>query len=68
MTTKTIKLNKSVKVGKVVYWNIVAFPCAAPFKQPTQVNDRPVTIACPIGTWVNPAGTNKNLTVICLAK
>ena len=66
MITKTLKLNKSVTVGKIVYWNIVAFPCAVPFKEPTKVSNKPVTYACPPGTWLNPGNTNKNLTLICL--
>ena len=65
MITKTIKLNSSVKVNGIVYWGIVAFPCAAPFTRPALVREtRPQTWACPLGTWVNPGGSNPNLTVV----
>ena len=63
MITKTVKLNKSVKVAGRVYWGIVAFPCAAPFTEPTQVAFQPPTVALPLGTWVNPLGWNTNLTI-----
>ena len=63
MITKTLKLNKSIKISGRVYWAIVAFPCAAPFTEPTQVGIKPPTCALPLGTWTNPLGWNSNLTV-----
>lgn len=64
MTVKTIKLNTSFKLNGIVYWGIVAFPCAAAFTRPALVNTKPQTWACPLGTWVNPGGSNANLTVV----
>lgn len=60
---KTLKPNAKLKVGLITYWNITAFPCAAPFLQPTQI--APCLWAVPRGTWPNPGDTNPRLTLIC---
>ena len=70
MTTKTLKPNAAVQVGKIVYWNISAMPCSLPLTQPEELSPYKGLryIACPPGKWANPLGTNKVLTIVSLAK